>query len=44
MIVGRVLAGFGLGVLPVRYFPQAFIPLGIPALFGVACFAGSVMN
>jgi hypothetical protein len=32
MIVGRVLAGFGLGVLAVHYFPQAANPLGIPAL------------
>ena len=32
MIIGRVLAGFGLGILAVRYFPQAANPLGIPAL------------
>jgi hypothetical protein len=32
MIIGRVLAGFGLGVLAVRYFPQVANPLGIPAL------------
>jgi len=33
MIVGRVLGGFGLGVLAVRYFPQIANPLGTPALF-----------
>jgi hypothetical protein len=33
MIIGRVLAGFGLGILAVRFFPQAASPLGIPALF-----------
>ena len=32
MIIGRVLAGFGFGVLAVRYFPQVANPLGIPAL------------
>jgi hypothetical protein len=32
MIIGRVLAGFGLGVLAVRYFPQVANPLGIPTL------------
>jgi hypothetical protein len=32
MMIGRVLAGFGLGVLAVRYFPQVANPLGIPAL------------
>jgi len=28
MIAGRVLAGFGLGVLAVGYFPQAVSPMG----------------
>ena len=32
MIVGRVLAGFGFGVLGARYFPQLVNPLGIPAI------------
>jgi hypothetical protein len=32
MIVGRVLAGFGFGVLAVRYIPQIANPLGVPAL------------
>jgi hypothetical protein len=32
MIVGRVLAGFGLGILAVSYFPQFFTPLGFPVL------------
>ena len=32
MIVGRVLAGFGLGTLAVRNFPQVFTPLGFPVL------------
>ena len=32
MIIGRVLAGFGFGILAVRYFPQVAYPLGFPAL------------
>jgi hypothetical protein len=32
MIVGRVLVGFGFGVVGVRYFPQLVNPAGIPAL------------
>lgn len=32
LIFGRVLAGFGLGVLAVRYFPNVANPVGIPAL------------
>ena len=32
MIVGRVLVGFGFGVLAVRYIPQIVNPLGVPAL------------
>jgi hypothetical protein len=31
-IIARMLIGFGLGVLAVRYFPQVANPLGIPAL------------
>ncbi len=31
-IVARVLVGFGLGVLAVRYFPGIAQPLGFPAL------------
>jgi hypothetical protein len=31
-IVARVLIGFGLGVLSVRYFPNAISPLGLPVL------------
>ena len=32
MIVGRVLVGFGFGVVGARYFPQVVNPVGIPAL------------
>jgi hypothetical protein len=32
MIVGRVLVGFGFGVVGVRYFPQLVNPAGILAL------------
>jgi hypothetical protein len=32
MIVGRVLAGLGLGILAVSYFPQVFTPLSFPVL------------
>jgi hypothetical protein len=31
-IVSRVLVGFGLGVIGVRYFPRIAGPLGLPAL------------
>lgn len=31
-VIARVLAGFGLGVLAVRYFPEIAAPLGFPAL------------
>ena len=31
-IVSRVLVGFGLGVMGVRYFPRIAEPLGLPAL------------
>jgi len=31
-IIARMLIGFGLGVLAVRYFPQVANALGIPAL------------
>jgi hypothetical protein len=31
-IIARVLTGFGLGVLGVRYFPELAGPLGLPAL------------
>ena len=31
-IVGRVLVGFGLGVLAIRYFPQIFTQVGTPAV------------
>ncbi len=31
-IVGRVLVGFGAGVLAVQYFPAIASPLGIPAV------------
>jgi len=30
-IVARVLLGFGLGVLSVKYFPKLVSPLGFPA-------------
>ena len=37
-IVGRVLAGFGLGILAMQYWPQVFAYIGSPAaLAGVAC-------
>ena len=32
MIVGRVLVGFGFGVLSVRWIPQIANPLGVPAM------------
>lgn len=32
LIVGRVLAGFGVGVLAMVYFPSVAAPLGWPAL------------
>jgi hypothetical protein len=32
MIVGRVLVGFGFGVLAVRYLPEIANPLGVPAM------------
>jgi hypothetical protein len=39
-IIARVLAGFGLGVLGVRYFPQIVGPLGFPTLVvGLILFA-----
>jgi hypothetical protein len=39
-IVARVVVGFGLGVLAMRYFPATFGPLGIPAVvIGVILFA-----
>jgi len=31
-IIGRVLAGFGLGILGTLYFPNFIGPLGLPAL------------
>ena len=31
-IIGRVLIGFGLGILGVRYFPSFVGSLGLPAL------------
>ncbi len=31
-IAGRVLAGFGLGVLAMQYFPKITAPLGVPIL------------
>ena len=31
-IVGRVLIGFGVGVLGLRYYPQIAGPLGFPVL------------
>ena len=31
-IVGRVLIGFGFGVLAVQYFPQVARDLGVPAI------------
>jgi hypothetical protein len=31
-IIARVLPGFGLGVLAVRYFPEIAAPLGLPSL------------
>jgi hypothetical protein len=38
-IIGRVLVGFGPGVLAVRYFPEIAAPLGLSALIvGVALF------
>jgi hypothetical protein len=38
-IIARVLAGFGIGVLASRYFPQVANPLGMPALVvGVVLF------
>ena len=42
-IIGRVFAGFGLGILAVIYFPTIFSSLGIPALIiglGLMVFAG----
>ena len=37
-IAGRVLAGFGVGILAMRYWPQIFAHVGWPsALAGVAC-------
>jgi hypothetical protein len=39
-IVGRVLAGFGVGVLAMQYWPQVFAHVGLPAaLTGVLCIA-----
>jgi hypothetical protein len=32
LIIGRVLAGFGLGILGVRYFPGVIAPVGLPVL------------
>jgi len=32
LIIGRVLAAFGLGILSVHYFPNFVGPLGLPAL------------
>jgi hypothetical protein len=32
IIVGRVLVGFGFGVLSVRWIPQIANPLGVPAM------------
>ncbi len=38
-IIARVLVGFGLGVLAVRYFPEIALSLGFPALvIGLALF------
>jgi hypothetical protein len=38
-IIARVLAGFGIGVLASRYFPQVANPLRMPALvLGVVLF------
>jgi hypothetical protein len=31
-IIARVLVGYGLGVLSMRYFPEIAGPLGFPAL------------
>jgi hypothetical protein len=31
-IVGRVLVGFGLGILVIRYWPQIFTQVGTPAI------------
>jgi hypothetical protein len=31
-IIARVLVGFGVGVLGLRYFPEIVAPLGLPAL------------
>jgi len=33
MIVGRVLVGFGLGILAVHWIPDIANPLGVPATF-----------
>jgi len=33
-IVGRVLAGFGLGILAARFWPQIFTKVGPPAIVG----------
>lgn len=39
-IIARVFAGFGLGVLGMRYFPQIVGPLGFPTLvIGLILFA-----
>ena len=31
-IIGRVLVGFGLGVIAVLYLPQVFAKFGVPAI------------
>lgn len=31
-LVGRVLVGFGLGILVIRYWPQIFTQVGTPAI------------
>lgn len=38
-IIARVLVGFGLGVLGIRYFPEIVGPMGLPAIvLGVVLF------
>ena len=38
-IVGRVLAGFGLGILAMVYFPRIFVNLGAPiVIIGIITF------
>lgn len=37
-IVGRVLAGFGVGVLAMQYWPPIFAHVGLPAAFAGVLF------